>query len=76
VIAATGYSTGLVPLVGHLGILDRRGAPAATGGRTHPAAPGLRFVGIRSPLKGLLLQINLDARSAAKSIAMERRRVR
>jgi len=74
VIAATGYSTGLVPLVGHLGILDRRGAPAATGGRTHPDAPGLRFVGIRSPLKGLLLQINLDARSAARSIAKERGR--
>jgi len=76
VIAATGYSTGLAPLVGHLGILDGRAAPSFTGGRTHPGAPGLRFVGIRSPLKGLLLQINLDARSAARSIARERRRGR
>ncbi|GAA5199250.1 NAD(P)/FAD-dependent oxidoreductase [Microbacterium jejuense] len=73
VIAATGYSTGLAPLVGDLGVLDGRGAPVFTGGRAHPEAPGLRFVGIRSPLKGLLLQINLDARSAARAIARERR---
>lgn len=71
VIAATGYSTGLSGIVGDLGILDAHGAPAFTGGRTHPGAPGLRFVGVRSPLKGLLLQINLDARAAAAAIARE-----
>lgn len=73
VIAATGYSTGLQPVVGHLGILDIHGGPTSTGGGTHPHAPGLRFVGIRSPLKGLLLQINLDARAAARAISRERR---
>ncbi|MDR7189588.1 cation diffusion facilitator CzcD-associated flavoprotein CzcO [Microbacterium sp. BE35] len=73
VIAATGYSTGLQGVVGHLGILDIHGRPASTGARTHPRAPALRFVGIRSPLKGLLLQINLDARAAARAISRELR---
>ncbi|GAA5208117.1 flavin-containing monooxygenase [Microbacterium kyungheense] len=74
VIAATGYSTGLRPVVGHLGVLDAHGAPLLTRGRSHAAAPRLRFVGVRSPLKGLLLQINLDARAAARAIARDRRR--
>jgi cation diffusion facilitator CzcD-associated flavoprotein CzcO len=42
VIAATGYRTRLEPMVGHLGVLDERGAPLATSGE---ALPGLRFVG-------------------------------
>lgn len=69
VIAATGYAPGLTPLVGHLGVLDEKGRPSVRGRRTVPAAPGLRFVGLSSPLKGLLLQINLDARGAAAGIA-------
>jgi cation diffusion facilitator CzcD-associated flavoprotein CzcO len=76
VIAATGYSTGLATVVGHLGVLGDRGAPSSTGAHSHPDAPGLRFVGVRSPLKGLLLQINLDARSAARAISRELRRGR
>ena len=71
VIAATGYTTGLAPMVGHLGVLDDRGRPRVNGAK--PAAPGLRFVGLSSPLKGLLLQINLDARAAARAIAPELR---
>ena len=43
VICATGYRCGLEPLVGHLGVLDKRGVPAAVGERA--AAPGLRFIG-------------------------------
>jgi len=69
VIAATGYTTGLAPMVGHLGVLDVRGRPRANGATS--AAPGLRFVGLSSPLKGLLLQINLDARAAGRAIARE-----
>jgi cation diffusion facilitator CzcD-associated flavoprotein CzcO len=43
IIAATGFSTGLEPMVGHLGVLDGRGMPQAFGG---PAViPGLRFTG-------------------------------
>jgi putative flavoprotein involved in K+ transport len=73
VIAATGYSTALAPVVGHLGVLDGRGRPLVNGRRTVPGAPGLRFVGIATPLKGLLLQINLDARAAAAATSRELR---
>lgn len=69
VIAATGYTTGLGPVVGHLGVLDTRGRPLTNGART--PVPGLRFVGLSNPLKGLLLQINLDARATARAVARE-----
>jgi putative flavoprotein involved in K+ transport len=71
VIAATGYTCGLEPVVGHLGVLDDHGRPLVTGARTAPAAPRLRFVGISNPLKGLLFQIGLDARAAARAIARD-----
>jgi putative flavoprotein involved in K+ transport len=74
VLAATGYTTGLAPVVGHLGVLDERGRPLVAGARTSPSAPGLRFVGVSSPLKGLLFQISLDARAAAAAITKELRR--
>lgn len=76
VIAATGYRPGLQPMVGHLGVLDAAGRPLVSGRRTHPAAPGVRFVGLTNPLKGLLLQINLEARGAAAAIARELRTAR
>jgi cation diffusion facilitator CzcD-associated flavoprotein CzcO len=71
VIAATGYTTGLAPMVGHLGVLDDGGRPLVNGARTK--VRGLRFVGLSNPLKGLLLQINLDARATARAIARELR---
>ena len=43
VLCATGYRRGLELLVGHLGVLDERGVPAATGGES--VADGLRFLG-------------------------------
>jgi cation diffusion facilitator CzcD-associated flavoprotein CzcO len=43
VVAATGYESGLRPLVDHLGVLDATGNPLAVG--TQPAASGLRFIG-------------------------------
>ena len=43
VICATGYRRKLEPLVGHLGVLDERGAPRVMGEKR--AAPGLRFIG-------------------------------
>ena len=73
VIAATGYTTGLPPLVGHLSVLDARGKPLVSGARSLPSAPGLRFVGFSFPLKGHLLQIRLDARATARVIARELR---
>jgi putative flavoprotein involved in K+ transport len=71
VIAATGYARGLEPLVGHLGVLDGQGRPRAAAARFWPAAPALRFVGMSNPQKGLLLQINVDARLAARAIVRE-----
>lgn len=69
VIAATGYTTGLLPVAGHLGVLDEHGRPLVHGHRTAPSAPGLRFVGLTNPLKGLLFQISLDARATARAVS-------
>lgn len=71
VIAATGYRRALEPLVGHLGVLDRRGRPRVHGADTVPGRPGLRFVGLDNPFKGQLLQINLDARAAGRAIVRD-----
>lgn len=70
IIAATGYRRALEDLVGHLGVLED-GRPAVRGGRASARAPGLCFVGLSNPLKGILLQIRLDARVAARTIARE-----
>jgi putative flavoprotein involved in K+ transport len=43
IIAATGFSTGLEPLVGHLGALDDHGMPRSGCGST--TVPGLYFLG-------------------------------
>ena len=59
VIAATGYRTGLEPLVGHLGVLDDHGSPRMTDGE---AAPGLRFVGF-VPRPALLHAFGREARA-------------
>jgi putative flavoprotein involved in K+ transport len=69
VIAATGYKQGLEGLVGHLGVLDRRGRPAVHGGRTHPLAPALYFTGFTNPLSGMFRELNIDARRIARSVA-------
>jgi len=68
VIAATGYSRGLEPLVGHLGVLDERGVPRVHGGPA--AAPGLRFVGY-APRPGQIGHMGREARQAAKQINNE-----
>ena len=73
VIAATGYERGLEPLVGHLHVLDARGEPVVGAGRTHPAAPGLYFVGYRVPLSGMLRGIRIDAKRMARAVARQRR---
>jgi putative flavoprotein involved in K+ transport len=69
VIAATGFSTGLEPLVGHLGVLDGRGVPRVHGAADLPTARGLHFVGIRAELAGLLREIGLDARAVGRTLA-------
>lgn len=70
VVLATGFTTGLDRMVGHLGVLDERGMPRlADGGE---AAPGLRFVGyVYRP--GLTGYVGRLARRAARDVARERR---
>jgi hypothetical protein len=46
-------------------------ARSSTAPGARQSVPGLRFVGLSNPLKGLLLQSNLDARTAARAIASE-----
>ena len=67
-ICATGYRPGLGPMVGHLGVLDDRGAPLLHGARTLPQAPGLYFVGITVELAGLIRTIGLEARAVGQTI--------
>ena len=71
VVAATGYTAGLAPLVGHLGVLDERGLPAVLGGR--PALPGLYFTGFTNPLSGMFRELAIDARRIARDVTRRRR---
>jgi len=71
VIAATGYTTGLAPLVGHLDVLDQRGLPLIHGGPA--AAPGLHFIGYQ-PRPAQIRHIGAQATRAAKQISRERKR--
>lgn len=72
VIAATGYTRGLEPLVGHLGVLRPDGRPELHGGRTHPDAPGLHFIGYLNPLSGMFWEMSFEARRIARAVARER----
>ena len=65
VVAATGYRRGLEPVVGHLGVLDERGAPRVV---VQPVAPGLRFIGY-VPRPAHVGYMGSEARRAARAIA-------
>ena len=68
VIAATGYSPGLEPILGRLGLLDGRGLPTVgSRGGSGPAA-GLYSVGIAILLSGLLREIGKDANRLVHAI--------
>jgi putative flavoprotein involved in K+ transport len=69
VIVATGYSRGLEPLVGDLGVLGPRGKPVVNGARTAPGAPGLYFTGYTNPISGMFRELAIDARRIARSIS-------
>jgi hypothetical protein len=66
VVCATGYVQGLEPLVGHLGVLNDRGAPRISGKK--PAAPGLWFIGF-SARPALIGFVSKQSRRLAKKIA-------
>ncbi len=69
IVAATGFRTGLEPLVGHLGVLDEAGVPLVHGPDEHPAAPGLHFVGYLVTLGGTLRLAGKQAERLARVAA-------
>jgi putative flavoprotein involved in K+ transport len=69
IVAATGFRTGLEPLVGHLGVLDEAGLPLVHGGHEHPGAPGLHFVGYLVTLGGTLRLVGKQAEQLARAAA-------
>jgi putative flavoprotein involved in K+ transport len=69
VIAATGYRTGLEPLVGHLGVLNERGEPRVHGAEEDPHAPGLHFVGFEVELGGTFRLVGIRAKQLARTVA-------
>jgi putative flavoprotein involved in K+ transport len=71
VIAATGYSRGLEPLVGHLGVLNDAGEPRHNGVPRHPDTPGLYFNGYLTALWSQLGPMRIEARRIARAIAGE-----
>ena len=72
VIAATGFRTGLEPLVGHLGVLNNSGEPLVHGVEEHPAAPRLHFVGYRIELDSTFRVAGIDARRLARGVRRAR----
>src|SRR5262249_1852153 len=69
VVAATGFRTGLEPLVGHLGVLDPEGAPLVHDAAEHPGAPGLHFVGYRVTLGGTFRLVGIEAKELARTVS-------
>ena len=67
-VAATGYTSGLHPILGPLGLLDDRDLPSI-GSRGGPEAAGLYTVGISIPVSGLLREIAIDVRRLVRAIA-------
>ncbi len=66
VVAATGFRTGLEPLVGHLGVLDERGRPLVRDVEEPAGAPGLHFVGFEVTLGGTLRRAGIEAKQLAQ----------
>ncbi len=71
VIVATGYERGLDRLIGGLGVPGPDGRPAVHGAASHPAAPGIRFIGYSNPISGMFREIGIDARRIARAVASE-----
>ena len=72
VVAATGFDSGLEPMVGHLGVLEASGYPPPISGRSHPKAPGIYFNGYESTISGQLRHMRRYARRIARGIERER----
>ena len=68
VVVATGYRSGLEPLLGHLGVLGPRGLPIVHGAVPPPGADGLWFTGFTNPISGMLREMRIDAGRIARGI--------
>jgi putative flavoprotein involved in K+ transport len=71
VVVATGYRSGLEPVVGHLDVLDERGLPLVHGAHEPDGAPGLWFTGYTNPISGMLRELRIDAEKIAAAISRE-----
>ena len=71
VIAATGYRTGLEPLLGHLDVLDGQGVPRIDGAQTLPHAQGLWCIGMRPAMSGYFRAASRNSRAIASAIAAD-----
>ena len=76
VIAATGYRSGLDPLLGHLGVLDHAGNPTHPMGEPDPSRPGLWFAGYRPIFTGYFDAARIAADRIANAIAADPRTTR
>ncbi|TIV34020.1 MAG: NAD(P)/FAD-dependent oxidoreductase, partial [Mesorhizobium sp.] len=68
VIAATGYRTGLEPMLGKLGVLDAKGVPLFNGAANDPKLPGLWFTGMRPSIRGCFANSTIQAAAIARKI--------
>lgn len=68
IIAATGFSTGLAPLIDATDVLDRNGEPRDLAG-TPTKQPGLYFVGFTHSLRGHLFEANRASRRLARHVS-------
>ena len=73
VICATGYRTGLEPLVGHLGVLNEIGLPKHPKGEAVPGVPGLWFNGFRPEFQGYFHSAQKGAHRIARGILSQER---
>lgn len=71
VIAATGYRTGLEPLLGHLGVLDESGQPICPMGEPDLRHPGIWFTGFRPVFTGYFDAARTAADRIAAAIAAD-----
>jgi Pyridine nucleotide-disulphide oxidoreductase len=69
VIAATGYETGLAPLLENLGVLNERGMPICEANGEAVEAPGLWFAGMSPRLTGYFWAARHNSWPMAKAIA-------
>jgi putative flavoprotein involved in K+ transport len=72
VVAATGFRTGLEPLVGHLEMLDERGQPLVRDVEEPDGAPGLHFIGYEITLGGTFRLVGSEAKRLARAVTAGR----